>query len=249
MKSFVVLLFFCLPLSAKEIMTLGNAAKVAQTPEDCIDSEGVCAIKTGPSEKYRIKIGNSQVVLDENTAIIRQDEFKLVLVTGQVWVLAKDEIKIETEYGSARTHEGNFLCKNKDKRMEVKAIDAIMTLTPRLSKTELSLEPGEQNWLGRIDQNRVTSSGVPVAVSPSELISGWARLYTGTKSQFENDFKNFFEQWQNASVNLAKLHAEITQRQIAGIEHDRTRKKHIEEEKARETKRIKDWFRQKSLAD
>lgn len=251
MKVALVFLFVALgaKLNAKEIITLGNASRVVQTPDSCLVGSGTCAFKTGPEEKYKIKLGTNEIVLDENTTLIRQSKNKITLVTGQIWVRAQDEIQIQTEYGTATAFEGNFLAKNRDKKMELKAIDSDLMLTPKMSSKSLKLEAGEQNWLGPIDESRVASSGVPLPIRPSELVVNWSRLYTGTKADFEKDFKNFFSLWSSASERLAKLHSDITARQIASIESEIVRKKRLKENQDLETRRIKAWFRQKSLAD
>ncbi len=251
MKSLWVafLFIFATPLFAKEIITLGNAARIVQSPDACLETSGVCAFKTGPDEKYKLKIGESQIVLDENTAIVRRSEKKLTLVTGQIWVRAKAEIEIEAEYGSAKAFEGNFLAKNEGKKLDLKAIDADLILTPKMSEKSLKLEAGEENWLGPVDQTRTASSGLPLPIRPSELVVSWSRLYTGTKVEFKKDFKNFFNLWSAASERLAQFHAEVTKRQIASIENEIAHKKQIQENQTRENARIKAWFRKHSLED
>ena len=251
MKSLVFAFLIVLSTSAfaKEIITLGNADKVAQTPEDCLKTKEVCAFKTSREEKFKFKLGESQIVLDQNTAVVRLSDNQVVLVSGQIWVKAGGEVNIQTEYGSAKAFAGNILVRNIEKRMDIKAIDSDLILSPKMSVGELKLEAGEQNWLGPVDKNRFASSGVPLPIRPSELVVNWSRLYTGTKVQFESDFKNFFVLWSSASEKLAKLHAEITQRQIASIEDEITRKKRMKEERDRENRRIKDWFRKRALSD
>ena len=251
MKSVLIALLFIFvtPVFAKEIITLGNAARIVQSPEACLETSGVCALKTGPDEKFKFNIGKTQIVLDENTAVVLRSDNKLTLVIGQIWVHAKDEIEIETEYGSAKAFDGNFLAKNKDKKMDLKAIDADLMLTPKMSEKSLKLEAGEENWLGPVDQTRTASSGLPLPIRPSDLVVNWARLYTGTKVDFEKDFKNFFKLWSLASERLAEFHAEVTKRQIASIENEIARKKQILANQARENARIKAWFRKHSLED
>ncbi len=251
MKSAIIafVLNFTALTQAKEIITLSNAEKVAQNPAACLDRKDLCSFKTSKDEKFKFKFGENQIILDENTALIRMNEKQLVLVSGQIWVKATDEVVVQTEYGTATASNASFLARNFDKKMDIKAIDGELILKPKMSLGEIKLEAGEQNWLGPIDKNRVATSGVPLPIRPSELVVSWSRLYTGTKTQFESDFKNFFVLWSGASERLAKLHKEITQRQIANIENEIERKKKIKADRDREDRRIKDWFRKRSLSD
>lgn len=253
LKAFLlVLMCFCTfnsKLLAKEIITLTNATQLTQIPDSCLKTREICALKTSPNEKFKINFGNSQIVLDENTAIIRKSETSLVLVSGQIWVRAQSAIKIETEFGSTETDVGNFLILSKAKKMDVQSIDANLILKPKMPQKALRLEAGERNWLGPVDQNRNTTSGVPLPVRPQELALNWSRLYTGTKKDFEKDFKNFFALWSSSSEKLAVHHAEITQRQLASIEEEKARKKRIKADQDREDRRFKEWFRKLVLSE
>ncbi len=245
--AFLLLLHF--QTQAKEIITLGNASKVVQIPDDCLKTKVSCAFKTSKDEKFKFLIGKTQIVLDQNTAVFRKAENSILLVSGQIWIRARGNLKVQTEYGEAALEGGNFLIRNQENRMEVLAIDNDLILTPKMGKVGLRLEAGEQNWIGPVDANHAATSGVPLPIRPSELVVRWSRLYTGKKSDFENDFKGFFAHWSGSTERLAKFHEELTQRQIANVEFENERKKRIKEEQLREDRRIKDWFRKRELSE
>ncbi len=246
---FAFLLMLSSQALAKEIITLGNTLKVVEMPEACLKTTETCIIKTSREEKFKFKFGKSQIVLDENTALVRVSDKQVTLVSGQIWIRAQGEVIVQTQYGSVSSEIGNFLVRNKDKRMEIKAIDADLVLVSKMNQSTLKLEAGEQNWLGPIDQNKMASSGVPLPIRPSELVMSWSRLYTGTKIEFEKDFRSFFVLWSSSNERLAKLHAEITSHQIASVEEEIASKKRVKEEQAREDRRIKEWFRRRELSE
>ena len=156
--AFLLLLHF--QTQAKEIITLGNASKVVQIPDDCLKTKVSCAFKTSKDEKFKFLIGKTQIVLDQNTAVFRKAENSILLVSGQIWIRARGNLKVQTEYGEAALEGGNFLIRNQENRMEVLAIDNDLILTPKMGKVGLRLEAGEQNWIGPVDANHAATSGV-----------------------------------------------------------------------------------------
>ena len=50
-------------------------------------------------------------------------------------------------------------------------------------------------------------------------------------------------------AQLAEFHAELTKRQLASIEDEKTRQKKLQLEREKEDRRIKAWFRSRALSD
>ncbi len=234
---------------AKEIITLGNAQKIVEEPLNCLEGDDICAIKTSANEKYKLILGEVNIVLDENTALVRNSEKVVTLLSGQIWVNGKSQITVKSEYGEIISEKGNFWVIHQEKKVIIEAIDTNLVLKPRLSPSDLKLEAGEQNWFGPIDQNQISSSGIPMPIDPNQLLFRWAKLYPGTKSKFEKEFKAFVELWRPAVENLAEHHAVLAKRRVASIEEENERQLKIKKAREKEDRRIRNWFRERELSN
>lgn len=250
-KILIVLVISLLDLRvhAKEIITLTNAHKLVQEPENCILDAGVCALQTAAAEKYKLKLESAIVYLNEKTAVVRQSETSLTLLSGTIWVNATSQVTIQSEYGSVKTEAGQFWVTHEAKKIVVESIDSELILKPRLSASDLSLKPGEQNWIGPIDETSYSSSGIPLPIEAPQLLVRWAKLYPGTKTSFENEFKSFIKTWRESVENLAKHHEALAGRRVASINEQNAKVAKLKKQHQQEDLRIRQWFRDRELSN
>jgi hypothetical protein len=251
LKIFILLAlsFVDLRVDAKDIVTLTNARKLVQEPENCIENAVVCALQTSDAEKFKLKLESAVVILNEKTAIVRQSESSFTLLSGSVWIKANSEVLIKSEYGSVKSQAGQFWVTHEAKKLIVESIDSQLVLKPRLGSSDLSLSPGEQNWLGPIDETSLTSSGIPLPIDAQKLLFRWAKIYPGTKSSFEAEFKNFLKLWRSAVEKLAEHHSAIANRRLASISQANAKIASQKREHDLEDQRIRKWFRDRELSN
>ena len=45
----------------------------------------------------------------------------------------------------------------------------------------------------------------------------WARLFEGTRDEFESDARSFHESWREAAVESAEIHRNLFERKVASL--------------------------------
>ncbi len=241
--------------AADDILALPNTTHLIQEPSDCWEQVGklsstasaICALRTPVGEKFRMRLGKSEITMDAETSLVRKDTGEMTLLAGTVWVLSKDSLIIKTEYGEARMESGEFWISREARAMWVSAVEQALILIPRKATTGIRLEAGEENWLGPVDKAGVGTSGIPRAIFVPDLIRKWARLFPGTKLEFKAKVTEFHGHWSRHLANIATYHQDLAERRRQEIAAEiATNKRTRAQQEARE-RDMRALFRKKSL--
>lgn len=231
---------------AAEVVQLPNSAAPQQEPPQCLTAASTCAVRTRPGEKFKFKWGDSTVHMDQETVVIRQSSDKLRFVTGTVWVVADSAFRVITEFGETRTGgPGEFWITRGDDRVTVVATEGSVLLAPRGSPEELLVEPGCENWLGKVTRQGRAETGIPMPVNFSAHVERWARLYPRTARDFEKDVRRFHSVWLEASQRSALIHKELFDRKVASIEGERARRMAARQKAEAKSRALQEIFRRK----
>lgn len=253
-RLFVHMILFFLSFSievrvqAGEVIQIPEASSVQQIPLNCLQTRSICAIGTQAGEKYSVALGKSKIVLDEkSTAIIKTQE-RLVLVSGTVWVQAKNRFFVQTEYGEVSGEDGDFWVWKDKNRTWVAAGHVDVSVFPR-GGSEMTLPRAMQNWLSRVGSNGAAEVGIPVAANLDLYLARWARLFYGSKSAFSDQAKRFFTFWQTASDDASKIHRELLDRKVAALREEHEKKEAQRKSRERHNLELQNIFRSKVLED
>lgn len=237
-------------VKAAEIVQIPNASKILEQPTGCLeDLSATCAIGTGDGEKFKMELGGSFIQLDQSTSVIRRSAKDLELVSGTIWVKAKGEMNVRSEFGSAIVSEGaEAWVMRQRERMTVAAMSEGVRIVPRGSSEAIGLLAGTENWLGRVGVDGVAMSGVPTAIALEPHLARWARLYVGNRKQFEKDALKFRETWIEAGRATADIHRELHDRKVASVLSEKAEREEALRKKLARDREIREMFRRKVLS-
>lgn len=249
-----ILLFFLafnleVRVHAAEIVQLPNATEIQQEPADCLgDLSVACALHTMPEEKFKLILGESTVVLDQSTVVVRGGgSNSLTLVDGAVWVQGKTPVTVRTEYGEIKAGAGDFWVVRVESRVVVVASGVQVEMWPRGGSESIVVERGWENWLGRVNREGRAETGLPRAIQLKEHFERWARLYPGTKVKFEQDVKAFQEVWMSASKRAAEIHQILFNRKMASLEEEKAKKDIVRRAIEARDRELREMLRRKAL--
>lgn len=232
-----------------EVVQLSDAVSPVQEPRGCLDEGSVCAVRTRDGEKFVLTAGTSELTLDQSSTVVRLSPTEARLVWGSAWVRAKGGFTVRSEFGDAKIQGGEFWITKTEERIIVSAISADVEVSPRGSSEKVLVEPGEENWVSRVDASGSAQVGVPRAISFPEHVARWARLYSGGKKSFAKAVKEFHAAWLKASERSANLHKELMARKIASVEEEKSRRETARRRQAEEERKLREMFRRKVLGD
>ena len=226
---------------------IGEASEVLQEPKGCLKSKGACAIKTSEHDKFVLSRGELTIVLDRSTALIIEASSETRLVAGTIWVKSEKQATVRSEFGAVQIlAKGEMWVSRTRDRMIVSAIDGDVILHPRGGAEEILVQPGNENWIGRVArQTGQAETGVPMAIPFRPHIERWARLYSGTKADFEIELRRFHGLWSEASEQAARTHKAEFDRKIASIESEKARRLEAERKAQAQNKELRALFRQR----
>lgn len=248
-RVFVFLMAFTLEVRVKaaEVVSLPEAKFPLEEPLHCLKESSLCAVRTREGEKFEVHAGASSVVLDQGSSIIRVSSDEVRLVWGTIWVKAKGAFTVKTEYGDARVADGEFWMTRTAERIVISAVIGEVEISPRGAIEKIMVEPGEENWVSRVDATGVAETGLPKAIPFESHVARWARLYDGGKKSFEKDVEAFHRLWKAAGVRAAKLHSELMSRKIASIEEEKARREARRRRQAAEDRKYQEMLRRRVL--
>lgn len=206
---------------------LPEARSLLQEPAGCLNTVSTsaesCAVGTRAWEKGTLSLGDSTVVLDRSTAILRLAPNEIRLVSGQIWLKAKSAFEVRTEFGSMKVEPGEYWFDRDREKVRVGVIQGLARLYPRGAKEVLEVTPGLENWLGKVGESGEAQRGIPVAIQFKSHLERWARLYTGSRKDFEEDARAFHEVWLSASEYASEVHKTLFESKVASLraEHER----------------------------
>ncbi len=244
-------------VKAADIVALPNTTQLTQEPNECWAQVGkisstapsMCALRTPAGEKFRFQLGKSQITMDDETSLLWQESGEITLLAGVVWVVAKDSVNLKTEYGLAQMTDGEFIISREPRSMWISAVDGALTLVPRKAKSGIRLEAGEENWLGPVDRAGVGTSGIPRAIFVPDLIQKWARLFPGTRQEFEEKVSEFHKNWSRHLASIATYHQDLAERRRQEIADEIATNKRMRAQQEARERDMRALFRKKILID
>ena len=230
-------------------VTLPNAPHPTQEPKECLLADGVCAVRTPENAKFKMVVGEASVVLDGNTTIVRNSKSSVTLVTGTIWIKSDAVFSVETEFGSFTTEQGEFWVRRNSEQAWASAVSQEVILKGKGMKTPLRLEPGEENWMGRVAANGEATTGLPRAIVFDEHITRWARLYAGKKADFESDLRAFRKQWSRQLASVAEYNHQLAEQRLKTLEEERAKEAQTKAQEEARSKELRALFRRKTMLD
>lgn len=249
LRLFLFLLTFALEVRVKaaEIVQLPNAEQILEQPEGCLAQAGLCAIATDHGEKYKLELGGSLVQLDQSTSVVRVSKSEIRLIAGTIWVRAKGDLVVRSEYGLVRVRDTEAWVSHDKDRVTASAVGEPLVLEPRGGADGLQVPSGMENWIGRVGDAGVAETGLPKAIALEPHLQRWARLYTGNRKQFEKDALKFRATWTEASQEAAALHKELYDRTVASISARKAQREAVLRQKQARDRAIRAMFRKRVL--
>lgn len=246
---FVLAFIVDVRVRAAEIVALPNSPEVLQEPVGCEMRASVCAMRTRSGEKHVLAVGETSVVLDANTSVVRLSGGELSLVSGTVWIRGSVPFVVRSEFGSVRSQGGEFWVTRDRERMTASATDQTLVLEPRGSTVALRIEIGEENWIGRVTGSGVAASGVPCAIPLADHLHRWARLFPGTRREFEAESRKFHASWSRGLASVASYHGELAEARRQALSEEAETKAQLRAKEEHRSKELRDMFRRKVLLD
>jgi hypothetical protein len=200
-----------------ETMQMPEAAERREEPAGCWAKAIACAVRTASNEKLELKLGTSSVALDQSTVILRVSSNELRLVSGTIWIRASEPVTVATEFGTFSSEKGEFWVWRNAERVHAASVESIVQMKPRGSKETLEIGAGLENWFSRIGPDGQARTGIPMAIELKSHLLRWAKLYSGSKANFEKEAQLFYEKWELAAEEAAAIHKELFDRKVASI--------------------------------
>lgn len=246
---FVLFFSFDVKIKARaaEIIALPLTLEITQEPANCLKRESLCALRTGKLEKFHLKIGSSELTMDQQTTLIRIDARTVRIVSGTLWVRPHGDLNIETEYGDLHGAGEYWISRSNDNRLHIIAFKSDVSVSLRGYNQTVTIPRGFECWVGEVNLNGHSPIGIPTAINPERHIETWARLYSGTRNMFLREVKAWYAHWRDSVTQSSQMHRDIVQQRTLALADERR----AQEEKKRaveaENRRLRDLFRHKVL--
>lgn len=246
----ILLFFFIFSIDIKvkagEQETLHAPMNIVQSPERCLWSHLSCAIRVTEKHYQIVLSANSHVTLDNKSTIIRVSKKHLKFLEGTLWVKSADWVTIETEFGNLKGR-GEFWLERDSDRVTASVIKGEFSMIPQGLKEEISIVPGQMNWISGVGMNGHATSGIPMQIDYNRHLKRWFRLFDGEKREWEHQAREFYIQWKKSVKEVSQYQELLARRHIAN-ENEQQQKRSRYRKKIREQeKEMRELFRQKTL--
>jgi hypothetical protein len=129
------------------------------------------------------------------------------------------------------------------------SIENDQVLFPRGATTGIRIEPGFENWMSTVRGDGVAETGIPAALKFNTHLVRWARLFRGTKKDFEKQVRHFQKTWSEAVLETARFHHELASRKLAAQEERQKQQAKKQAEVEARNRYLRGLFRQKNFLD
>lgn len=232
---------------ASEVVTLREDLTPLQEPQNCLEDDDVCAIKTNSGKKFQLEVGKAKITLGSSSSAIKAGKDRITFVHGTALIKTESPLFVETEFGKVIVKQGEVLLLKQESKLITRVNSGEVFIQPRGFSEMIAIEAGEENWMGTVDKSGIAQTGVSTSINFQEHALIWSSLYSGKKRSFEKELKEFAQVWKQANEKTAAVHADLAQRRIASIEADYQRRhKELKKRQAYEAD-LRFLFRKKSL--
>lgn len=232
---------------AAEVVTLREETAAIQEPQDCLQEEETCAVKTSNGKRLKLEVGKSEVTLGSETAAIRPTKSEVTLVSGTVLAKSEDSLTISSEFGKVLIKKGQVIVIKEEKRVVARVLSGEVYIQPRGQKEVLPLEAGQENFLGAVDKTGVAHSGISTAIVFTDNALLWSSLYSGKKVQFEKELQDFAQVWKDSKQKAAATHADLAKRRIASLQEQHQKQQSALKKRQVYEAELRSLFRKKAL--
>lgn len=213
MKSLVFIIFFSIDVTVKA-SSLAQLKMPVEEPRHCLARDAVCAIGTYPDSKYELDLGPIHLFLSSDTNLTRLQRNRYILLKGEVWVRAEDEVVFESEYGNLSINHGNAFVARDGKRLIVRNLNAQVEMNPKGTKA-FEVERGFENALAPVDKSGHSATEIPQLIDLNSSLTKLGQLYTGQKLEFKMFAEELFYDWSSIVDKASRLHADLAMRAVA----------------------------------
>lgn len=248
MKFVRVLIFFLffsvdITVHAKSLAALKFPV---QEPFHCLTKDQVCAFSTYPDTKYEFNVAGTRIILGADTFVTRLERGRFELVRGLIWVMAEDEIVIETEYGQIKIYHGEALIQRNSKHVITQSLLGEVTLYPK-GGSPLNVEKGFENTLSPVNSSGIAQTGIPQLMDFRAITQTLSHLYFGSKYEFKKLAKTWMREWPDLVSKASQFHLELTRRSIASDIENQEQELRRRQAMEMERRRLQQLFRTKTL--
>lgn len=250
LRVFLFLFIFTVEVTVQAArVTLPTAKDPVQEPVHCLQTSDICAIKTPSASKFQLAVGAGDVVMDANSIVVRQSSHVVKLIQGTIWVKASEGMTVATAYGDVVSEGGEFWVRTEGDKVYVSSVASFLKLACVDKKTVLRLEEGEENWISGVGLKGQSTTGIPKAIALEEHLYRWARLYSGSKTQFETDVKNFHSRWSRQLASVADYHKQLAEARLKVLEEEAARRAQAKAQEEARSQELRALFRRKQFLD
>lgn len=259
LRVFIFLFFSVVTIRvhAKQVMSFVSGSGF-QMPEGCLANltKG-CVVRSSNGETVRIELNKNTIDLDEDSVVRIDENAGISLVRGGVWILAETKQKVSVEYGVVES-DGFFRVmkdsakervSGRSQRVHIQSLKGFVQVRPLGEVTGLRIDPGEENWVSTVGANGRATVGSPLPIPFKQVVSSWARVFRGSKSDFAQEVRALSLRWHQAVEANANFHKEVVERRLASIERSEKieRDRRLKQQAYR--RGLRELFRRKTLYD
>lgn len=220
------------------------------SPENCLDEGVPCAIEV-QGDVVRFKQKGVAVHLSEKSFAVRESQAKWTWVRGTMWV-ESGNVEVKTKFAELKASRGGMWVVQDQRKPEdliwILASGSDVVVTLRSGKT-LTIPEGFQVWLGKKDEDSVTSFGMPETIEWERYVKLWGPIYPGSAKQFKVDLLNLKKEWDDLAERGGELYLNVVNRQIAMVKQEEENKKKAALAAEIERRIIRERFKKKTLEE
>ena len=194
-----------------------------------------------------LQVGAGTVILDENTLVRRQTPHDVWLISGQIWVLSAESLKIRTEFGDLQSSHGDFWVARNAEKVKISATGGAVEVWPRGYQGSVFVVQGQENWLKGVGRNGYALMGFPMPLRLSKHIVRWARLYPSGKRAFRDEVYALVEVWKNSVKDAAQFHEQGVSRKMASLQENFADAQRARARQEEHNRRLRELYRKKVL--
>jgi hypothetical protein len=216
-------------------------AGLLQSPENCVASQGVCAVK---AVKGPFHLQTEKLILHATAGSVLEKEAPTLwnFVKGDLWVEKANGVRFQTVFGAIQAEHGQYWILSEGDRIWVRNMSADLQVTLRDGRT-LSPPAGFQFWIAGVNTKNESGYGMIQPIRLKEHIPLWWSLFQGDKKAFAERVAHYRDNWGDLVESSSRIYKTQALRRIASED---SRKQAVETKKRQaelERQRIRELYR------